>query len=250
MLHDDEGLMPLLRSVAREAALAAGRVIRGGFGTVQQVDRALPHDVKLWLDRASEEEILRVLRTSFPGHGVLSEERGFEPGRKSYLWIVDPLDGTVNYHHGIPFFCTSIACHAIADEAAPSPGTRLPDGRSLGAPIIGIVYDPLRHEMFAGTAGRGASLNRAPLLTPEAARLDEAVVALSFGAREESIAYMSRVLPALTRCARKVRSFGSTALDMVQVAAGRIGAFVQMGTNLWDFAGPRSWCARRAGSSM
>ncbi|MGA2641814.1 MAG: inositol monophosphatase family protein [Spirochaetia bacterium] len=236
MLHDDEALIPLLRSVARDAAIAAGRVIRGGFGSLQQVDRELPHDLKLWLDRASEEEILRVLRTSFPGHAVLSEERGFEPGREPYLWIVDPLDGTVNYDHGIPFFCTSIACHAIADEAISGPVTLLPDGRALGEPIVGVVYDPLWDELFAGTAGRGASLNRGPLLTPEATRLDEAVVALSFGASEESVAYMDRLLPALTRCARKVRSFGSTALDMVQVAAGRIGAFVQMGTNLWDFA--------------
>ena len=94
------------------------------------------------------------------------------------------------------------------------------------------MNDPLRDELFAGTAGGGASLNSASLLAPQATRLDEAVVALSFGAREESIAYMGRVLPALTQGARKVRSFGSTALDMVQVAASRIGAFVQMGTQV------------------
>src|SRR5208282_5261538 len=84
MFHEaaDDALIPLLRSVARDAAIAAGKVIRGSFGMVQQVDQAFPHDLKLWLDRASEEEILRVLRTSFPGHAVLSEERGFEPGRE------------------------------------------------------------------------------------------------------------------------------------------------------------------------
>ena len=231
-----DGLIPLIRLAATDAAMAAGMVIRGGFGKVQKIDQALPHDLKLWLDRASEGEILRVLHARFPGHAVLSEEKGFEPGQEPYIWVVDPLDGTVNYHHGIPFFCTSIACHAIADEAVQDADHRLPDGRSLGAPIIGVVYDPLRDEMFAGTAGRGASLNRAPLIAPEVTRLDEAVVALSFGARKESVQYMNRALPALTLGARKVRSFGSTALDMVQVAAGRIGAFVQMGTNVWDFA--------------
>ena len=231
-----EALIPFLRGVAVNAAIAAGRLIRDGFGKAPQVDAAFPHDLKLRLDRACEEEILRVLRMSFPGHAVLSEEKGYEPGREPCLWIVDPLDGTVNFHHGIPFFCTSIACHQIVDKAAAGTGHRLPDGRTLGAPILGIVYDPLRDELFAGTAGGGASLNRVSLPAPEATRLDEAVVALSFGAREESIVYMSRVLPALTQGARKVRSFGSTALDMVQVAAGRIGAFVQMGTNLWDFA--------------
>ncbi|HYW84955.1 MAG TPA: inositol monophosphatase family protein [Spirochaetia bacterium] len=231
-----DGLASRLCRVATEAANAAGRVMRESFGSLQRVDQAVPHDLKLWLDRACEQEILHVLRASFPGHAVLSEEKGFEPGREPYLWVVDPLDGTVNYFHGIPYFCTSIACYAIADEAVINPAHRLPDGRSLGAPILGIVYDPLRDELFTGTAGRGASLNRGPLLTPEVTRLEEALVALSFGAREESILYMSRILPAFTRDARKVRSFGSTALDMVQVAAGRIGAFVQMGTNLWDFA--------------
>jgi fructose-1,6-bisphosphatase/inositol monophosphatase family enzyme len=210
--------------------------MRGSFGSLQRIDQTIPHDLKLWLDRACEQEILGILRASFPGHAVLSEEKGFEPGREPYLWVVDPLDGTVNYYHGIPYFCTSIACYATADETVIDPGHRLPDGRTLGAPILGIVYDPLRDELFTGTAGRGASLNRGPLLTPEVTRLEEAVVALSFGAREESILYMSRILPAFARSARKVRSFGSTALDMVQVAVGRIGAFVQMGTNLWDFA--------------
>lgn len=225
-----------LRSTALHAASAAGRVIRGGFGGVQKVDQALPHDLKLWLDRACEQEILGVIRTAFPGHAVLSEESGYEPGRDPYVWIVDPLDGTVNYHHGIPFFCTSVACCAIAKQESGAGGHALPDGRFVGAEIIRVVLDPLRDEMFCGTAGRGASLNGAPLLVPEVTRLEEAVVVLSFGAREESIEYMSRALPALTRAARKVRSLGSTALDMVQVAAGRIGAFVQMGTNLWDFA--------------
>jgi myo-inositol-1(or 4)-monophosphatase len=238
----DEALIPLMRSVAREAAVAAGRVIRGSFGKPPQVEQALPHDLKLWLDRAAESEILRVIRTNLPGHAVLSEERGFEPGLEPFLWIVDPLDGTVNFHHEIPFFCTSVACYEIGGPA-PSNGRSgapfghlLPDGRSLGAPLVGVVYDPLRDELFAGTAGREASLNRAPLLTPETMRLDESVVALSFAAREDSIEYMSRALPVFTRGARKVRSFGSTALDMAHVAAGRLGAFVQKGTNLWDFA--------------
>jgi myo-inositol-1(or 4)-monophosphatase len=227
---------PGLFSTAVEAATAAGRVIRGSFGREQKVDQALPHDLKLRLDRACEQEILGIIRTSFPGHALLSEESGYEPGGEPYLWIVDPLDGTVNYHHGIPFFCTSIACYGIAEPADGHTGHALPDGRFVGTALVGIVLDPLRDELFSGATGCGASLNGGPLRAPEVTRLDQAVVVLSFGAREESIAYMSRALPAFTRAARKVRSLGSTALDLVQVAAGRVGAFVQMGTNLWDFA--------------
>ena len=230
----------VLRSTAAEAAAAAAQVIRASLGRGQRVERALPHDLKLWLDRACEREILGAIRAAFPGHGVLSEEAGYEPGREPCLWIVDPLDGTVNYHHGIPFFCTSIACYAIAADSDGGPGVdtgfSLPDGRVVGPGIVGAIFDPFRDELFSGASGRGAALNGRPLLPADVTRLDEAVVALSFAAREESIAYMSRALPAFTRAARKVRSLGSTALDMVQVAAGRIGAFVQMGTNLWDFA--------------
>ena len=231
-----EVLVSRLCKVATEAANAAGRMMRGSFGLLQRIDQTIPHDLKLLLDRACEEEILRTLRAAYPGHAVLSEEKGFASGREPYLWVVDPLDGTVNYYHGIPHFCTSIACYDIREEASIEPGHRLPDGRLLGAPILGIVYDPMRDELFSGMAGGEASLNRGPLRVPDATRLEETVVALSFGAREESILFMSKALPAFVRSARKVRSFGSTALDMVQVAVGRIGAFVQMGTNLWDFA--------------
>jgi fructose-1,6-bisphosphatase/inositol monophosphatase family enzyme len=242
-----EGLTALLRGVAVNAAFSAGKVIRASFGAAPHVEHTFPHDLKLWLDRAAEEEILRAIRTSFPAHAVLSEETGYQPGREPFVWIIDPLDGTVNFHHGMPFFCTSIACHAISAAAVDDLAHRLPDGKMLGDPIVGVVYDPMRDELFIGTAGRGASLNRAPLLVPETTRLDEAVVAVSFGAREESIACMSRLLPSLIRRARKVRSFGSTALDMVQVAAGRFGAFFQKGTNLWDFAAA-AIVARAAGA--
>jgi myo-inositol-1(or 4)-monophosphatase len=227
----------LLCSVGMDAATAAGMLILGSRYAEPRVELASPHDVKLWLDRACEQTVVRIICASFPGHGILSEESGFHPGREPFLWVVDPLDGTVNFHHGIPFFCVSVACHTVEDAEAGGSRHRLPDGRALGAALLGVVYDPVRDELFAGAPGRGASLNHAPLRTPGASRLEESIVALSFGAREESISYICHALPAFIRRARKVRSLGSTALDMAQVAAGRIGAFVQMGTNLWDFAG-------------
>ncbi len=235
---------PHLLATATVAARAAGDIIARSSGRALHVDDAPAHDLKLALDRLCEAEILRVIRAAFPDHAILSEETGYIPGRASFLWIVDPLDGTVNFYHGIPFFCTSIACYALREEAT---GHRFPDGRTLGDPLVGVVYNPLREEMFVGAAGEGASLNHVPLAAPTASRLDQAVVALSFGAREESIACMSRLLPDLVRSTRKIRSFGSTALDIVQVAAGRVGAFVQMGTNLWDFAAA-AVVAREAGA--
>ena len=231
------GAVKELSRIAEEAAMAAGSVLREAFGERGLVDRITPHDVKLAVDRVCEEEVLRVLMSECPNHAVLSEEMGYEPGSEPYLWIVDPLDGTVNFHHGIPFFCSSVACYAIGGDGDAPVRCLLEDGRPLGAPISGAVYDPLRSELFAAAAGGGASLNRRPLRPLESARLEDSIVSMSFGAADESIAYASRALPRLARFARKVRSFGSTALESVDVAAGRTGAFVQMGTNLWDFAG-------------
>ncbi len=225
-----------LLAAASEAALAAGRIIRDCHGRAHRVEDAPAHDLKLELDRVCESEIVRIIRAAFPAYAMLSEEMGYVPGREPCLWIVDPLDGTVNCYHGVPFFCTSIACYTTREGTGGDPGSRLPDGRILGDPLVGVVYDPLRDELFTGVAGAEASLNRAVLPVPCAGRLDQTMVALSFGAREESIAYMSRLFPVMAKAARKVRSFGCTALDIAQVAAGRIGAFVQMGTNLWDFA--------------
>jgi len=232
----------LLVHAAQDAAAAAGSRVRRELRE-RRADlyapaehRALEHDVKLALDVDCEREVLRVVRGRFPRHAVLSEEAGFQPGSEPFVWIVDPLDGTVNFHHGIPFFCSSVACYGTRSLAGDDGSHVLPDGRILGAPLAGAVYDPLREEMFLGAAGREASLNGARLRPPVARCLDEVVVAVSMGAREESVSMLSRALPILIETARKVRSFGSTALDLVQVAAGRVGAFIQVGTNLWDIA--------------
>ena len=232
----------LLVHAAQDAAAAAGSRVRRELRE-RRADpyapaehRALEHDVKLALDLDCEGEILRVVRGRFPRHAVLSEEAGFHPGSEPFVWIVDPLDGTVNFHHGIPFFCSSVACYGIQSNPGDDGSHVLPDGRTLGVPLAGAVYDPLREEMFLAAAGSGASINGARLRPPGARRLDEVVVAVSMGAREESISMLRRALPTLIGTARKVRSFGSTALDLVQVAAGRVGAFIQVGTNLWDIA--------------
>ena len=232
----------LLVHAAQDAAAAAGSRVRRELRE-RRADpyapaehRALEHDVKLALDLDCEGEILRVVRGRFPRHAVLSEEAGFHPGSEPFVWVVDPLDGTVNFHHGIPFFCSSVACYGIQPNPGDDGSHVLPDGRTLGVPLAGAVYDPLREEMFLAGAGSGASINGARLRPPGARRLDEVVVAVSMGAREESISMLRRALPTLIGTARKVRSFGSTALDLVQVAAGRVGAFIQVGTNLWDIA--------------
>ncbi|HEY9592921.1 MAG TPA: inositol monophosphatase [Spirochaetia bacterium] len=226
----------VVRRTAEEAARSAGAISRSRFGSEHAVDAMLDHDVKLDVDRACETAALDVIRARFPTDAILSEECGYEMGRGDRVWIVDPLDGTVNFHHGLPLFCASVACYEIGDGAERGV-PRLPDGRALGEPVAAAVYDPLRDEMFTGTAGRGAFLNQLPLTELAPRSLSEVVIAVSFSAREESLAVLGRSIPTLTLAAQKVRSLGCTALELAQVAAGRLGGFLQIGTNLWDFAG-------------
>lgn len=226
----------VVRRVAEEAARSAGAISRSRFGSAHRVDAEFEHDVKLDVDRVCETAALEVIRTRFPRHAILSEECGYDPGRDNRVWIVDPLDGTVNFHHGLPLFCASVACWEVSDSGD-NGAPRLPDGRALGDPVAAAVYDPLRDEMFAGTAGRGAFLNQLPLPQLEKRNLAEVVIAVSLSARAESHEVLGRAVPSLTLAAQKVRSLGCTALELALVGAGRIGGFLQVGTNLWDFAG-------------
>ena len=231
-----KGLLSLISRVAIDAAIAAGSLIRDSYGKTLLVESVAAHDLKLRLDRVSEETILKIIHRGFPHHGVLSEETGYVPGVAPFLWIVDPLDGTVNFFHGIPFFCTCVSCHEIEEKDFNKCAPLLPDGRAIGSALVGVVYSPLRKELFVGTLHGGAFLNGTTLNVKPVADLSQTIVSLSFGARDGSATHMSRLLPRMIERAQKVRTLGSTALDIAFVAAGRIGAFIQLGTNLWDFA--------------
>jgi len=231
-----EATVSPVRSAAIDAATTAGELISASFKSALQVDATEAHDLKLRLDRTCEESIVGIIRERFPGHGILSEEMGYAPGVDPYVWIVDPLDGTVNFFHGIPFFCTCISCHGTGDGNGSGIDARLSDGRAVGSAVAAVIYAPLAKELFVATPQRGAFLNGTRLLVTPVTDLSQSIVSLSFSAKDGSAAYMSRILPGVIERAQKVRSLGSTALDIVNVAAGRTGAFVQRGTNIWDFA--------------
>ncbi len=239
-VRPSEVTISAVRSAAIDSAAAAGALIRANFMSTLPVDEVLAHDLKLRLDRMCEDAILSIIRQRFPSHGILSEEAGYAPGADPYLWIVDPLDGTVNFFHGIPFFCTCVSCHEIgggaqAGAGAQAGGPRLADGRLIGREMAAVVYAPFTKELFVATPGVGAFMNGTRLIMKPLAGLSEAVVSLSLSSRDGSATSMSRLIPVMAERARKVRSLGSTALEIVHVAAGRTGAFIQHGTNLWDF---------------
>jgi myo-inositol-1(or 4)-monophosphatase len=221
-----------LLAVAREAARAAANELTSRFGQVARGVRAksTPTDLASDADVAAERAIREVLGQQRPEDAILGEEGG-ESGEGELRWVVDPLDGTVNFLFGIPLFAVSVACED-----------------STGA-IAGVVLDPMRDECFTATRSGEAMLNGDPIEASERSELATAMVATGFGydaaMRARQTVVVSRVLPRV----RDIRRFGAAALDLAWCAAGRWDAYYERGVRAWDIAAGALICAR-AGLEM
>jgi myo-inositol-1(or 4)-monophosphatase len=208
--------------VAVDAARQAGRIQMERYERLERIVHKSERDVVTEVDLLSEELIIAAVRHFFPGDGLLAEESGrtraavpvdgpVRPG-DARVWVIDPLDGTINYANGIPVFCVSIA---------------LTVG---GQPVLGVIHDPTRNEMFTALAGRGAQLDGAAIRHPAKPKLSDAVVSLAlppsrFARREARIRKQIRV----------ARNMGSASLALAYVGNGRFDAFVQPGgLSVWD----------------
>ncbi len=203
---------------AIDLARQAGKILHKGFGIEVTAHEESRYDIKLEMDLRCEELILGGIRREFPGHSILSEESGSSNTGSPYEWIVDPLDGTVNYARSIPHFCTSIAL------------------RKDGVLILGVVYDPMRDELFTAERGKGASVGGSKLQASTTGRLQESILSCGFTKDDETVARGAAILPKLATSVRKVRITGSAALDLAYVACGRFDAYFQYGIYLWDIA--------------
>ena len=205
---------------ALDVAARAGTVLMDHYERLEQIDYKSARDVVTEADHLSEALILDAIRASFPADAILAEETGEHKAKageaptsgRGRVWIVDPLDGTVNYANGIPVFCVSVGL-AIG-----------------GVPVLGVIYDPVRDELFSAQAGLGARLDGEPIRHPAKERLVDCVVSLSLPrggwARREA---------KIRKSIRVSRVMGSAALALVYVANGRFDAFVQAGgLSLWD----------------
>jgi myo-inositol-1(or 4)-monophosphatase len=204
---------------AVEAAREAGRILVNGFSRPMDVSKKSPRELVTTMDRAAEDAVVGIILGAYPRDGILAEESAFRAGESGRVWIVDPLDGTNNYAHGYPFFSVAIA---IEED---------------GAPVAGVVYDPLRDELFVGEAGLGATLNGAPLRVSQTAALSESLVATGFPydrseRSENNLANFNRLILAV----RGVRRAGSAELDLVYVACGRLDGYWELGLKAWDVA--------------
>ena len=205
-------------NAAENAARAAGKLLRANFQRRQRVKVAAAHDIKLEIDVQAQELIGKLLLEEFPTHALYGEEGIVGDQSSDHQWIVDPLDGTVNYFYGIPHFCVSIAL------------------RQRGEIIVGVIYDPVRNEMWVAQEGDVPNLNGNPVHVSDRTELAEAVISIGLAKTGETIDKNFPLLQQMIHRVRKCRVLGSAALDMAYVASGRFDAYVETGISLWDIA--------------
>ena len=205
-------------NVAVRAARAAGAVILRYMNRVEglTVEEKARHDYVTEVDRMAEAEIVRELRRAFPDHAVLGEESG-RTGKSDKVWVVDPLDGTHNYLRGFPHFCVSIG---FLDH---------------GDPVHGVIYDPLRDELYTASKGDGAFLNDRRIRVSKREGLAGALLCSGYPYRQrEHLDSQLAVTRALLEQAEDIRRTGSAALDLAYVAAGRLDGYFEPGLKPWD----------------
>jgi len=203
---------------AVESAQAAGGFLRAHFGGVLAVDANEAHDIKLELDRRSQGLIEGILLGRFPSHSVLGEEGTRGVAGAEFEWVLDPIDGTVNYFYGIPHFAVSVAL------------------RREGRTIAGAIYDPMRDEIWTVDEEGPARLNGHPVRVSGREKISDAIVSVGVAKSMDSIEHGLPVFARLAREAKKCRMMGSAALDIAYVASGRLDAYIEGQISIWDVA--------------
>lgn len=206
------------REAAEKAAQAAGELLRQNFHRPLRVTAAEAHDIKLEIDVEVQDLITKSLLQQFPQHALYGEEGIVGDQASTHQWVVDPLDGTVNYFYHIPHFCVSIAL------------------RFKGEIVVGVIYDPMRDELWSVQKGEKPTLNGESFRVSDRADLAEAVISVGLSKTGVTIESGLPLLQEMVHRARKCRLMGSAALDMAYVACGRFDAYIEQGISLWDVA--------------
>jgi len=205
-------------STAIEAARAAGELLRANFGSDLRVNSKEDYDIKLELDVRSQTLITDLILKRFPDHAIYGEE-GLAGNQDSpFQWIVDPIDGTVNFFYGIPHFCVSIAM------------------RERGTLKVGVIYDPMMDELWEVERGGPAKLNGKEVRVSERTQLIDAILTVGFSKSKTTIDSGLPMLEKMVYRAKKCRLMGSAALAMAYVATGRLDAYIEQAVSLWDIA--------------
>lgn len=208
-------------SVAVQAAEAAGELLVANFHRDLSVDEKQQYDIKLALDRESQELIFSILGAAFPGHALVGEEGCGGRADSEWRWVVDPIDGTVNYFYGVPHWCISIALMK-GDEAQ-----------------LGVILDPMLRELWTVVRGGPTLLNGRVVRCSERDTLAEAMVVVGFSKSERSLDAGLKKYAELVYRVRKTRLMGSAALALAYIASGRLDAYLEEQISLWDIAAGR-----------
>jgi myo-inositol-1(or 4)-monophosphatase len=194
--------------VAVSAAKKAADILQSRFGKISRIRKKAAEEIVTEADIESEKEIITLIRSAFPEHGILSEERGMINAASEYRWIIDPLDGTVNFAHGVPIFCISIAL-ALNGEV-----------------VLGVVFNPVSGELFSAVIGQRARLNHRPIQVSSVAPISESLLVTGFPYNVDQV--FNQVHTRYGNCLRAaqgLRRLGSAALDLCYVACGRVTTF-------------------------
>lgn len=229
-MSDAAATSDALLACAVEAARRAGAHACSNLHRRAEHVARTAHDVKLALDHECQREIERTIKRHFPDHAILGEEGNSDGDAAGWLWVVDPLDGTVNFSHGIPYWCHSIAVQHNGETRAAA------------------VYAPIFDELFTATAEGPALCNGEPIRVSETPSLREALLLTGLEKNFDQYSDSLDVARAVASSAQKMRLLGAAALDLCQVACGRADGFYESGLNVWDVAAADLIC-RRAGAT-
>lgn len=208
-----------VKRIAVAAAFSGGRILLSHFGNRFRIEKKSANDLVTEADLASEQAIVDVIGKAFPSHTIVAEESGVRPGSEIYSWLIDPLDGTTNFAHGIGLFAVSIA---LVHQ---------------GMPVVGVVLNPLTGELFSAVANHGATLNGRPIAVSRTNCLADGLLATGFPYNLKEI--QAPIMQRLARCleaSRGIRRLGAAALDLCFLACGRFDGFWEQNLKPWDTA--------------
>jgi myo-inositol-1(or 4)-monophosphatase len=208
-----------IKRIGIKAAFESGKILKSYFGNISDIRKKGAIDLVTEADTASEEIIIGIIREAFPGHSILAEESGLDQEDEHHQWIIDPLDGTVNFAHQVPIFSISIA-YAFK-----------------GTPVMGIVFNPVTGELFSAVAGEGAFLNNSPIHVSSTRVMQESLLATGFPYDHLSI--FDTITDRLKNCLRAaqgIRRLGSAAIDICALACGRFDGYWEQNLHPWDTA--------------
>ena len=210
--------LPKALAAAVKAARAAGQVMHANWHKPKRVNSAEAHDIKLELDVRCQALIEKILAAAFPQIPVLGEEGSTGDVNAEYRWVIDPIDGTVNYFFGMPHAAVSIALEHRKKS------------------VVGVIYDPFTDEIWTTIKGAPTRLNGKIVRVSNRTKIEDCVIAMGFSKSQDNLEKSLPHMIRISRRAKKIRILGSAALELVYVASGRLDAYVERTINLWDVA--------------